>query len=602
MKLAIKPGKLTATATVAVYGDRVVEPDETFFVELSSITGAASGRATGIGTILNDDVPPAPGAPSIDGSSPSSPSSSTTPSLFGTADGGSSVSLYANSSCAGTAVATDTAETFDSAGIAVAVLPNSSRAFTAKATNGGGSSPCSGLYTYTNVTPPNAPSILGSYPTPPASSTTPLLYGSAPAATTVEVFANGTCAGGAVGAGPDAEFGSMGIAVTVPTDATTTFSANATGIGGTSICSTVYSYTHVSPPAAPVNLTSDPPSPSSNLNPAIIGSAAAGSTVRVYGNDSCSGAPVATGTSAAFSSTGLAVSAVVGTNTFSATATNAGGPSLCSDPYTYTGTHPTYFEVEPNGNPAAADSVAGSIPTDFHLVNGSLGTVSDQDYYRFDLGAAATVRFHLVASPSGTCTSAPNFRVQIFGGVSDTTTGPDSCPELVAHLAAGVNYVVVSATGGSAGANYRLERAAVADGVTEAEANDSVATATPLTGAEAVVSGEHPTTTDADYYAVTVPAGASIRAETIEGGANTCESLHVDTFLTLYAPNGTTVLASNDDGGRGYCSLIDGSGFTPAMPSASNLPAGTYYVKVTSSSLAAAGDGIFSYRLHVLIG
>jgi hypothetical protein len=50
------------TIVVQVNGDTTVEPDETFFVTLSAITGADPGTVTGTGTIVNDDpAPPAPG-------------------------------------------------------------------------------------------------------------------------------------------------------------------------------------------------------------------------------------------------------------------------------------------------------------------------------------------------------------------------------------------------------------------------------------------------------------------------------------------------------------------------------------------------------------
>ena len=43
--------------TVVVNGDRKVEADETFKVQLSAPTGASLGDFIGVGTILNDDLP-----------------------------------------------------------------------------------------------------------------------------------------------------------------------------------------------------------------------------------------------------------------------------------------------------------------------------------------------------------------------------------------------------------------------------------------------------------------------------------------------------------------------------------------------------------------
>jgi len=49
-------GPLTQTITVLVNGDTVVEPDETFFVNLSGAVGATIADTQGLGTILNDDA------------------------------------------------------------------------------------------------------------------------------------------------------------------------------------------------------------------------------------------------------------------------------------------------------------------------------------------------------------------------------------------------------------------------------------------------------------------------------------------------------------------------------------------------------------------
>ena len=48
-------GQTTQTITVAVIGDRLAEPTETFFVNLSSPTNAAIADGQGVGTILDDE-------------------------------------------------------------------------------------------------------------------------------------------------------------------------------------------------------------------------------------------------------------------------------------------------------------------------------------------------------------------------------------------------------------------------------------------------------------------------------------------------------------------------------------------------------------------
>ena len=69
----------------------------------------------------------------------------------------------------------------------------------------------------------------------------------------------------------------------------------------------------------------------------MIGTAAAGSTVKIYSTGDCSGSPLATGTDAAFAAPGITVAVDDDTTTnFRATATDsAGNASPCSNARTY---------------------------------------------------------------------------------------------------------------------------------------------------------------------------------------------------------------------------------------------------------------------------
>ena len=53
----IPAGQTTYTFTVTINGDTTVEPDETFFVNVTNASGAAITDGQGIGTIQNDDIP-----------------------------------------------------------------------------------------------------------------------------------------------------------------------------------------------------------------------------------------------------------------------------------------------------------------------------------------------------------------------------------------------------------------------------------------------------------------------------------------------------------------------------------------------------------------
>ncbi|MEI7782684.1 MAG: Calx-beta domain-containing protein, partial [Planctomycetota bacterium] len=54
--LTFRIGQRTATIVIQVFSDTVIEPDETFQVELFNPVNATLGISTAVGTILNDDV------------------------------------------------------------------------------------------------------------------------------------------------------------------------------------------------------------------------------------------------------------------------------------------------------------------------------------------------------------------------------------------------------------------------------------------------------------------------------------------------------------------------------------------------------------------
>ena len=56
--LSFSKNVTSKTVSVTVKGDTVAEPDETMTLHLSSPTGATLGDADGVGTIVNDDIPP----------------------------------------------------------------------------------------------------------------------------------------------------------------------------------------------------------------------------------------------------------------------------------------------------------------------------------------------------------------------------------------------------------------------------------------------------------------------------------------------------------------------------------------------------------------
>lgn len=118
----------------------------------------------------------------------------------------------------------------------------------------------------------------------------------------------------------------------------------------------------------------------------------------------------------------------------------------------------------------------------------------------------------------------------------------------------------------------------------EAEPNDTPAAANPLVqpffGAVSPLSDE-------DWIALSIPSGpTSLRVETMEVNAGACTSNQMDPAVDVLDATGSVVLASDDDGGPGYC----------ARATAPALAAGDYLIRVRR-----AGLGPFPYRLDVTL-
>ncbi len=148
-------------------------------------------------------------------------------------------------------------------------------------------------------------------------------------------------------------------------------------------------------PGAPSLQSSAPPSPANDNSPKIIGSAPAGSTVRLYEGADCSGSPIATVSAAALEA-GITVSVPDDSTTaFRATATSAAGNlSGCSAPLTYTedSTAPT---TQIDTHPAA---LTGSAAAQFTF-SGTDGSGSGVASYECRLDSSQAGDWAPCASP-----------------------------------------------------------------------------------------------------------------------------------------------------------------------------------------------------------
>jgi hypothetical protein len=338
----------------------------TFYATATDAAGNTSACSADSITYVEDSS--GPDTPTITDTDPDSPANDNNPEVKGTAESGSTVTLYTTSDCTGTVAASGSASSFASPGLTAAVSNNSTTNFYATATDGtGNTSGCSGAFTYVeDSSSPAAPTITDTDPDSPANDNNPEVKGTAEASSTVKLYTNATCTGTPMATGSASSFATPGLTATVSNNTTTDFRVTATdAAGNTSACSAAVTYVaDSSPPAAPTITDTEPDSPANDNNPEVKGTAESGATVNLYETSDCSGTPEATGSAASFATPGLTATVADGSTTnFRVTATDAAGnTSACSGAFTYTEkSNPP--ETSITSGPAAGSRIKDSTPT-----------------------------------------------------------------------------------------------------------------------------------------------------------------------------------------------------------------------------------------------
>ena len=245
---------------------------------------------------------------------------------------------------------------------------------------------------------------------------------------------------------------------------------------------------------------------------------------------------------------------------------------------------PIVDESEPNDNVRTADSVALG-----DQARGVVNPAGDVDTWFVDLPAGQFLSVDVDAAQVGSPLDAT---LELIGTTSlafnDDFDGFDSRISYRVPQS-GRYYVVIRAFGatGGPGLTYAINFGKVTCPVvgSEQEPNDTPGTAAQVaigdSGSGEICPHDDNPAGDVDYWALTVRAGTTIELD-VDAAAL---GLFVDPVIALYASDGTTQLAFNDD--------EDGA---DSRLQYSIITTGTYYATVAD----AAGSGNpFPYTLHV---
>jgi len=365
------------------------------------------------------------------------------------------------------------------------------------------------------------------------------------------------------------------------------------------------------PPAAPVLTDSDPDSPANDNSPRLEGTAEAGTTVELFTNATCTGSSVASGSAAAFATSGLAVAVADNSSTtFHATATDAAGnESPCS------ASGLTYVEDStPPAAPVLSDSDPDSPANDnAPRMEGTAEAGSTVRLYTNPMCTGASV-----VAGSAAAFASPGLTVAVADNSSTTfyATATDAAGNVSACSASGLTYVEDSintppvATDDAYGVIGGATLTVPAPGVlaNDSDADGDVLTAQPANpttkgtlnlhtdGSFTYTPGEDATGTDTFTYrafdgtdtstlatvTITIAAGCEGKPATITGTA-------VNNVINGTGGNDVIVgLGGNDriDGGSGNDTICGGSGNDTLVGGSGNdtLRAGTGDDRLDSGS------------------
>ena len=405
--LTFGPVQTTRTITVLVNGETVPEANETFFVNLSGATNATITDTQGIGTITNDDVPVTVSPASLPNGTVAAAYSQTITASGGVAPYGFAV----------TAGALPTGLILSSGGV-LGGTPTAGGTFnfTVTATDSSGApGPFAGSRSYTvTIAPPTivlpATALVGgtlgvvysAAITPASGGTSPYAY-----AVTTGALPGGLNLNTATGAitGTPSSLGTFNFSITA-TDSST----------GTGPYTAIQAYSvvviAVPPTASNSSLTVAYNAPATNVPLTLSGGAP--TSVAIV-TPAANGTAIANGTTITYQPT----AGFAGSDSFTYTATNSGGPSA---PATVTTTvSDPVITIMPSGGFAAT---VGTPYTQTFTFNGGAQPWSGFQVTNLPSGLSITGTTANSVTVSGTPTQAGSFNLNASATDSSTGNGP----------------------------------------------------------------------------------------------------------------------------------------------------------------------------------
>jgi len=263
----------------------------------------------------------------------------------------------------------------------------------------------------------------------------------------------------------------------------------------------------------------------------------------------------------------------------------------------------TGSESEPNGSLAQADNLVGG-----DVIDGSLSSSADQDWYRITLTSPRTGIWFLIEEGDAPWVSNHRYEIYDSGGVllsPSSTYGVNAANSSSSEIRssevrswpAGTYYLVIknSTFPGGYGSlvpqgNYRLQLVTMPMGqtpISESEPNNTIQNATPVSYGSGALGTVTAGSDAVDIYGPFVVSGPTVmQFQTTQGASSPL----LDSTMRLLADDGTPLSTWT------YGNTLTSTSHARATALVSVTPA-TYYVEVASPGAAVSQSGSYVFEI-----